>query len=174
MTADRFPSGSLAHQSGQDLCAWQPYAHVLAKKGYRVLDLSFGADLVADVVGAAAQLRAQGSTTVILVGASMGGSAVVAAAPTIKPAVAAVVDLSGPATYEEADALGAAPHLAMPASFVASEDDSPFDTDIRDVYHAAKHSRGRKLLIRKGYEHGIDMVTGSTRTAIEAFLRQHS
>ncbi|MDX6213925.1 MAG: hypothetical protein QOF82_3012 [Frankiales bacterium] len=163
----------LAHQYQQNLCAWQPYAHVLANKGYRVIDISFGDDLVGDVIAAAAQLRAKGSTKVILVGASMGGTTVVAAAALIKPRVAAVIDLSGPSTFQNVSAIDAAPRLAMPAFFVASKDDPPFADNIRAVYAAAVHSPGRKLLIRDSYEHGIDMVQGSTQAAIEAFLRQH-
>jgi pimeloyl-ACP methyl ester carboxylesterase len=163
----------LAHQYGQTLCAWQSYAHVLANKGYRVIDISFGGDLVGDVIAAAAQLRAKGSTKVMLVGASMGGTTVVAAAALIKPRVAAVIDLSGPSTFENVNAIDAAPKLAMPAFFVASKNDTPFADNIRAMYAAAVHSPGRKLLIRAGNEHGIDMVHGSTRAAIEAFLRQH-
>jgi hypothetical protein len=164
----------LAHQSGQDLCEWEPYAYSLAKKGYRAITFSFGTDLVADVVGAAAELRSKGATRVILVGASMGGTTVVAAAPKIKPAVAAVVDLSGPAEYEGVNSIEAAPKLTMPAMFVASKDDQPFVDDIGIVYATATRSPGRKLLIRDGYEHGVDMVKGSTQTAIEAFLRAHA
>jgi hypothetical protein len=164
----------LAHQYEQDLCEWAPYAHELAKKGYLAISFSFGTDLVADVVGAAAELRAKGATRVILVGASMGGTTVVAAALKIKPAVAAVVDLSGPAQWEGVSSIDAAPKLTMPAMFVASREDQPFVDDIRVVYATATKSPGRKLLIRDGYEHGVDMVTGSTQTAIEAFLHAHA
>lgn len=163
----------LAHQFQQNLCAWQPYAHVLANKGYRVVDISFGDDLTGDVIAAAAQLRAKGSTKVMLVGASMGGTTVVGAAALIKPRVAAVIDLSGPSTFQNVSALHAAPGLAMPMFFVASKDDLPYADNIRAVYAAAVRSPGRKLLIRDGYEHGIDMVKGSTQAAIEAFLLQH-
>jgi hypothetical protein len=104
----------------------------------------------------------------------MGGTTVVAAAPKIKPAVAAVVDLSGPADYEGVSSIEAAPKLTMPAMFVASKDDQPFVDDIQVVYATATQSPGRKLLIRDGYEHGVDMVTGSTQTAIEAFLHAHA
>ncbi|MFD0597814.1 alpha/beta fold hydrolase [Catellatospora coxensis] len=84
----------LAHQNGGDVCQWAPYASELAAQGYRVLAFDFGgfgvstagdADNPQQVTAAAAALRADGATGIVLIGASMGGTAVLAAAPAVSP-----------------------------------------------------------------------------------------
>src|SRR5258706_5309871 len=89
----------LAHQVDGTMCNWMPVAKKLADRGYRVLAFDFngfgvsqtttlGAD--EDVVAAAAFLRSDGATSIVLMGASMGGTAVVAAGVEITPPVAGV------------------------------------------------------------------------------------
>ena len=87
----------LAHQGGgapPNLCSWMPYARQLARAGFRVLAFdhrnsgssarvgsptrAWRVDL--DVRGAVAELRRRGATSVVLGGASLGGTAVLAAA----------------------------------------------------------------------------------------------
>jgi dipeptidyl aminopeptidase/acylaminoacyl peptidase len=96
----------LGHQLGSDLCEWLPQARSFARRGYRVLIFDFagfgdsqpGPDgrVDTDVVAAAAQLRRRrGVDRVVLVGSSMGGTAVLSAATRIRPPVAGVVSLSG-------------------------------------------------------------------------------
>jgi pimeloyl-ACP methyl ester carboxylesterase len=96
----------LAHGRGGDLCEWLPYAQRFAERGYQALAFDFegfggsraglGADagIETDVVAAARQLRRRGADRIVLVGSSMGGTAVLAAA-RIRPPVAGVVSLSG-------------------------------------------------------------------------------
>ena len=64
-----------------------------------------------DVVAATAQLRRRGVDRVVLVGSSMGGTAVLSAATRICPPVAAVVSLSGASGFGGVDAQGAMARL---------------------------------------------------------------
>jgi hypothetical protein len=90
VTAGRSPTVVvLAHAGGANLCGWLPYAATLVRAGLRVLAFDFrdyglsgrppkhwlllGNDLAAAVVRA----RATGAKHVFLMGASMGGAAVV-------------------------------------------------------------------------------------------------
>jgi pimeloyl-ACP methyl ester carboxylesterase len=164
----------MVHQLDEDLCEWKPYAQHLAKLGYRVLIFTEGADPPAGVVAAATELRHEGATRILLVGASIGGTTVLAAAAIVKPPVAAVVDLSGPASLNGIDAGSVVPHLTMPILFAAGALDTGFVDDTNTMYESAKKSVGRKLLIVDGGSHGVDLVTGDTQTAIEAFLKKYA
>ena len=98
----------LAHEYPADLCGYWPFAAYLAKRGLR----AFAIDLrcfvrsacpegdargrvVDDLAAAVAELRRRGVTRVALVGASMGGAAVLIAGTRVQPPVAAVVSVSG-------------------------------------------------------------------------------
>jgi dienelactone hydrolase len=79
----------LAHQGGANLCGWLPYAKTLVAAGHRVLAFDFrgwghsegptkrSLDFGRDFAAAVARARAGGARHVFLMGASMGGAAVV-------------------------------------------------------------------------------------------------
>src|SRR6266498_3934920 len=79
----------LAHQGGGSLCGWVSYAKTLVRAGLRVVAFDFrgyGTSerpekrsllLGSDLAAAVAHARASGATHVFLLGASMGGAAVV-------------------------------------------------------------------------------------------------
>jgi pimeloyl-ACP methyl ester carboxylesterase len=163
----------LAHQSGADLCQWKPYAYALSRQGYRVLVFNFSAHLPEDVTGAVAALRARGSQSVVLIGASMGANAVVAAAATVKPPVAAVVSLSAPQVFQGVDASQAAPKLTMPVLYVAGASDGDFAQDARTLYAATK-APGRQLLIVKSGAHGVELMNETVTAVMEKFVRAHA
>jgi pimeloyl-ACP methyl ester carboxylesterase len=179
----------LGHQVGSDLCEWMPHARSFARQGYRVLALDFegygdsqpGAggsgryDL--DVVAAAQELRRRGAERIVLVGSSMGGTAVLAAAAQIDPPVAGVVSLSGPAEYEGVAAAAALPRLRVPVLFAASADDTQFADDARAMYRAAP-VRDKRLLVVPGGAHGTAMIefgdqAASTAAALKKFIAGH-
>jgi pimeloyl-ACP methyl ester carboxylesterase len=112
----------LGHQRGGDLCEWVPMARSYARLGYRALVFDFHDQdrLDDDVVAAVAELRRRGVARVVLVGSSMGGTAVLVAATRIRPAVAGVVSLSGPAVFGDLDARPAVARLRVPALFMAA------------------------------------------------------
>jgi pimeloyl-ACP methyl ester carboxylesterase len=167
----------LGHQSGSDLCEWMPQARRLARRGRQVLAFDFGLDahIRADMVAAAGELRRRGVTRLVLVGSSMGGTAVIAAAAEITPPVAGVVSLSGPEEYQGTDAAAAAPKLRMPVLFVAAEDDPPFDDAARALYQAVP-GHDKRLLIVEGGGHGTALLefgdqAPRTRKALDQFLQ---
>ncbi len=75
------------HERGSNLCEWVPLARSYARLGYRALAFDFRNynRLDYDVVAAVAELRRRGVTKVVLVGSSMGGTAVLVAAARIRP-----------------------------------------------------------------------------------------
>lgn len=157
----------LAHQSNGDLCMWLPYAQTLAERGYRVLTFDFpgfGASMDAlvgmddAVIEAARFLRSDGAGTVVLIGASMGGTASIAAAPQITPPVAGVVSLSAPTDYADAHAIDAAKQLAVPVLYAAAEDDQAYGTVAQALYDATPATTARKLVIVPSGGHGVPLV----------------
>jgi pimeloyl-ACP methyl ester carboxylesterase len=179
-----------AHQSGGNRCQWATYAVEAANAGYRALVFDFagsgdspaGVANDAAVIAAAAYLRAQGAQTVVLVGASMGGTAVLAAAPRITPPVAGVISLSGPAVFQGVDAHAAVGGLAVPVLYAACQNDTGFAEDAATLYAATPTGHPRTLLVVPGCaSHGVQLVdpanqpeAGSVRAAIHDFLAAHA
>lgn len=145
----------LAHQKDSDLCAWLPYARHLNRLGFRSLAFDFktyAVDLVESVRAAADELHRRGARRIILIGASMGGTAVLDAATRI-PTVAGVVSASGPATYGDANASRAIRSLHVPLLFIVARDDEDFVPDARRLFQQAS-SPEKRLEILPGFTHG--------------------
>jgi pimeloyl-ACP methyl ester carboxylesterase len=158
----------LGHQLGGDLCEWLPQARAFAKRGYQALAFDFAGfgdsqhgsadDRVdTDVVAAAEQLRRRGADRIMLVGSSMGGTAVLSAATRIRPPVAGVVSLSGPSSFGGVDARAAMRRLRVPVLLVVGADDRPFQAQARTLY-AATRVRDKRLLVVPGRVHGTGML----------------
>lgn len=147
----------LAHQVDSDLCQWKQIWPDFTAKGYRVMAISMHADITADVVAAVKQLRAQGVQKVVLVGASMGGSAVLAAAGTITPAVQAVVSLSGPSDFGGANAIGAVKTLQVPVAYFAGKQDTEFAGDADSMYDATTEKDKFLHVIDPSSDHGVSL-----------------
>lgn len=173
-----------AHQVAADRCQWLPFAHELARKGYRALVFDmrgYGASTGVrnvnphrDVAAAAAELRRRGARRIVLVGASMGGTGVVAAAPTIRPPISGVVALSAPIGFSGADAVAAARKLRSPALFVAGRDD-PDDARASRALHRAAATKDKKLVIAPTSWHGVDLVSlPSVKRVVVDFIRRTS
>jgi pimeloyl-ACP methyl ester carboxylesterase len=180
----------VGHQVGSDLCEWLPQAREFAGRGYRVLALDFagfgdsqpgsGADAGADsdVVAAAEELRRRGAEEIVLIGSSMGGTAVLSAATRIRPPVAGVVSLSGPASFQGVDAGAAVPRLRVPVLLAAGGDDQPFADDARAMYRAAP-VRDKRLLVVPGGGHGTSLLefgedAPRVLAAVRKFVADHT
>jgi alpha-beta hydrolase superfamily lysophospholipase len=178
----------LAHQSRANFCQWVSYARRLAARGYTAFVFDFrnngrsqqvgyarAGRLPGDVAGAVKYVRAKGATRVFLVGASMGGTAVLAAAANVKPAVAGVVSLSGPRSSGGVDAEAAVPRLQVPVLYVVAEEDSGggFAADARALYERTASS-DKALEVLPGFSHGVSLVAfpGPARDLLEQFLRR--
>ncbi|GIH20266.1 alpha/beta hydrolase family protein [Rugosimonospora africana] len=178
----------LAHMSDGDVCGWLAYALQLAKGGYRAMVFYFhgygtssaGTDdssLDGDVVAAAGYLRGHGVETIALVGASMGGTATVAAATELSPPPAVAISLSAPKFYQGVDALTAAGKLTVPVLYAVGQGDTDFTGQTQALYDATPASTGRTILIAPTTAHGTGMVgaPGSqVRDAMDKALRDHA
>ena len=177
----------LAHQVEDSLCQWAPYAVELARRGYRVLAFDFpgvgyssdtvsGQSLDATVVAAAALLRSQGATAIVLIGASLGGTVSLVAATEIQPPVAGVVSVSGPALFQDMAASKAAPKLTVPVLYAAGRADEEFARDAQTLYDATPGTVDRKLVIVAAGLHGVDLVADGSEVeaAVTAFLTAHA
>ncbi len=183
----------LAHGPHGDVCEWLPYARVLVGLGYHVFLFDFnghGASGLSpdapvdphfdrDVAAAVGRLRGAGAAKVVLLGSEIGGLASVVAAADIRPAVAGVVDLSGPSQVSGLDGPGAATRLAVPALFVDSAQDQNMG-EVREVYDADRYAE-RRLAVIPGYAHGLNLLdatmdpgSAANRTLVESFLQSHA
>lgn len=192
----------LAHEYFADLCNWLPYGLFLSRAGFRVLLFDFrdfglssrvtgtrAARLDADVRGAIAELRRRGAGKVVIVGASIGGSAVLAAAASSRPPVAGVVSISAPDTrslradlaeYAAAlDPTAAAARIRSPLLFLHAKDDQivPPTTSTR-LYRAAT-VKDKRLVITPCCGHGTSLIDDpesgpSMRNLVLKFIRDHT
>jgi pimeloyl-ACP methyl ester carboxylesterase len=195
-----FGSGSvgvvLAHQVDNDQSAWFPFAQRLASHGYRVLtfdlrgycpggvdgcssgspDVEASAD---DVDAAVRFIQGGGARTVFLIGASVGGQAVLESAARSGGVIAGVVSLSAPEffAYEiDAETLAG---VTMPSLLIAGRDDGDAATAARDF---SRWVRGpTDLLVMDTAEHGTDLVSPESPTLartvsgrILAFLERYA
>jgi hypothetical protein len=168
----------LAHEKGDNLCSWLPYAHHLARLGFTALAFDFktyAAELVESVVAAADELRRQGAGGVVLIGASMGGTAVRDAARKV-PDVLGVVSASGPASYGDANAASAVRRLRVPVLFMVAHDDGEFLSDARSPYGHAR-SADKALEVLAGFAHGTGFfaapLSGPALRLTDQFVIEH-
>jgi pimeloyl-ACP methyl ester carboxylesterase len=178
----------LVHQSNGSACQWLPYAKVLATQGYRAFAIEVngsGSSIPSEqrmddeVVAATAYLRAAGVRSVVLVGASMGGTAVLGAAAKTSPKVDGVVSLSAPASFADVDATAAVGGLTVPALFICGAYDAPFADAARAFYAAAPPETKPQLIIPADSGHGVALVdpdsgNDAARISLATFLKAHS
>jgi len=160
----------LAHEGGADLCGWLPYARTLQDAGLRVFafdfrryglsETPFRADLALgrDLAGAVARVRGDGAAKVFLMGASMGGAAVVQNSAGID--VAGRISLSGTRLwrgYGVNDPAGVR-RVSAPFLYVGSRDDwrAP-RPEARSVFSMIG-SADKKIVLYPGSDHGWDLV----------------
>ncbi|HEY3181486.1 MAG TPA: alpha/beta fold hydrolase [Gaiellaceae bacterium] len=157
----------LGHQYLSDHCELMDFARELAARGLRAIAIDFrgygassggdGRRLDRDLAAAAARLREDGATRVFLVGASMGGTAALAAASWIAPSVDGVISLSGPAQFRGLDALRAVKRSRVAVRFLASRADRRFAADARTLMKAAR-AKDKAIVIYAGGRHGSSLL----------------
>jgi alpha-beta hydrolase superfamily lysophospholipase len=124
---------TLAHMYPAEAPSWYPFARKLAAAGYMALAFNFrgfadsqgqkNIPKTVDDIGAAKRfLRRSGAKDVAFVGASMGGTASIAAAVTEDPM--AVVSVSAPLRFMGLDAVPATTHVQRPVLLMAAHDDA--------------------------------------------------
>jgi len=123
---------TLAHMYPADATSWYPVARKLASAGYMALAFNFRgyADsdgpknipkTPLDVQAARDFLRHNGARDVVFIGASMGGTASIAAAQTGNPI--ALVTVSAPLRFLGLDAVPATTSVQRPVLLMAAKDD---------------------------------------------------
>jgi esterase/lipase len=193
----------LVHEYPADLCGFWPFADYLGKRGLRVLDIDlrcFGLSacpegdakgrVVDDIAAAVAELRRRGASSVALVGASMGGAAVLIAGTKVRPPVDAVVELSG--EVDPTNLVGGIPlnagaavrQLVVPTMFVVATNDRYVSVDeTRAMYQAVK-TRDKRLEALSGPSdglHGWELLNNATggeftpvAAKVAAFIAAHT
>ncbi len=183
----------LAHESGgAGICGWLSTMRWLAGAGLRTVAIDlrgyppsgeprfaiyhhYAPDLQT-AVDAAHSFKAK---TVLLMGASLGGAAVVTEAPKLH-GISGVVSLSGELELptSELDAIGAAPRLRTPLLVVASRDDGYLDAaDARKLVRMAA-STDKRAVVYPGTFHGWDLLDvapyrARVRAVLLRWLRAH-
>jgi dienelactone hydrolase len=166
-----------ANESGNDPCPWLPFAGELARSGDRVAVFSYGAGAAdAQLLAVARALRGAGAGRVGLIGASVGGRAVIQAAARNPAFVAAAVSLSAERSVAALpEILPGARRIRVPSFYIGSREDgyTTFGRETRD-FHRVTPARVNKMLLVPGGDHGVDLLSDSNgprvRGAIVAFL----
>ena len=185
-----FGSGSvgvvLAHMFPADQRSWWPFAAKLADDGYRVLTFDFRGycpggnagcsggskeipKIWEDVAAAAVYLRDAGAARVMLVGASMGGTAslLAAAQPEVHPS--AIVTLSAPLSFEGLTIdPGTLQNVAAPKLFIAGTGDATAAQAAQRLYDDALGAR--RVDIVPADDHGTDLLTGTRGEEVEKLI----
>ena len=157
----------LAHQYFSDHCEFMAFARELAQLGYRAVSIDFRCNGLSscgsvmrmdrDVAAAARRLRADGATRVELVGASMGGTAVLVAAARIRPVVDGVVSLSGPSYFRGLSAGLAVKRSRVPLRLLVSKGDRRFARDASFLMKVAV-AKDKAILRLAGTAHGSTIL----------------
>lgn len=160
----------LLHQTdGDAACGWLPAAQLMAARGTQVVVFDmcgYGGSHCDDnkpptaatqVTAAVTWARQHGAARVTVVGASMGGSVALGTARQVAPQ--AVVDLSGPMSWDGVQGSAtAARSLRIPLLAAASPDDP--DSDAAALKKAVASNPGpHHRFVRTEDGHGIEMLT---------------
>lgn len=173
----------LAHMYPADQTSWFDFAAELATQSYQALTFDFRgygesqgskdiAHIDRDVVAAVHAIGRAGAKRIVLVGASMGGTASLmaaaqltspSAAPESGPELRGVVTLSAPVEFRGLSARQAVSALSLPMLFVAADG----DVGAQNARELAKLTSNRgDLLIVPGDEHGTNLLLGPSRDQV--------
>ena len=153
----------LTHMRGRDQTSWFPFARFVAESGYKVLTFDFrgygkstgtkDTRMDRDLEAAIAYMRAKGAKQVVLIGASMGGTAVIELASESQ--VQGVAALSPPAEFGRINALTAVESMVIPLLLIVAENDFQYYSDARKIESAAAATQ---FLLVEGQQHGTNMI----------------
>ncbi len=171
----------LSHMYPADQKSWYATAKQLASEGYLVLTYDFrgygfseGSQQIEhfdlDVVAACQEIADAGAENVVLIGASMGGTASLKAAatlfgsqlssanvPTPRLTIAGVATLSAPVSFKGLSVGKSISQIYCPLLFVAAKEDSGADEALE---LERLSSNTGQLEIVSGSDHGTDLLTG--------------
>jgi len=166
----------LAHGAAFDRASWRGFAAVLVAHGYQVLAIDFRGygkskpgsakdALFEDVLAAVRYLRRSGAPRVSVVGASMGGGAVLRAAAVAAPGEIDRVVLLSPAPTPD-------PAAIKPTTLFIASRDEPAIERIREQFARAREPK--RLVLLPGSAHAQHIFdtdqADALRTAVLDFL----
>ncbi len=181
----------LSHMFPADQKSWYAVAKRLAADGYQVLTYDFrgyglseGSKEIAyldrDVIAACQTLTDAGATRVVLVGASMGGTASLKAASVLftsqlsasqtagrRITVAGVASLSAPVSFEGLAAGKSIGDIYCPLLFIAAKDDAGADEAL-ELQRLSSNTGDLKIV--SGSDHGTDLLTGTQADKVYGIL----
>jgi pimeloyl-ACP methyl ester carboxylesterase len=168
----------LAHMFPTDRTSWAELGSLLADRGYRSLAFDFRGyggsggerdipEIWRDVLAAIDALRDRGVRRIVLIGASMGGTASLIAAARTE--VQGVITLSAAGTFM---GLSAPPEVLQavdePKLFIAAQGDGSASTTAQSFYDTA--SGAKRLEIVTGADHGTDLLEGQQAEAVRGLI----
>jgi len=169
----------LAHMRGADRSTWDPIIADLTAAGYSTLAFDFrgygdstgtrDTRLDVDLAAAVARARSDGATKVVIIGASMGGTAVLAGGADL--GVDGAVAISAPAEFLGLDGARGAAELDVPLLLIDSEDDKPYVDQLSTIGDAT----GADLVVFSGSAHGTAIFAthdSEITSAILTFIEQ--
>jgi pimeloyl-ACP methyl ester carboxylesterase len=170
-----------AHMYPNDQRAWWDFAAEVGGQGYAALTFDFrgygetgGSQDIAridrDLIAAVRHLRERDYQRVVLVGASMGGTAVlkVAARDEFDGLVAGVVAVSAPESFRGLLARDDVGNIEVPMLFVASEGDGSAVDSLESLYERASGFKEQKVY--SGDAHGTELLDGEHAEEFKALL----
>ena len=178
-----------AHMFPNDQRAWAPFAAEVAGQGYAALTFDFrgygetgGQQDVSridrDLVAAVRFLRERDYDQVVLVGASMGGTAAlkVAAREDLADVIVGVVAISAPESFRGLVARDDVSRISVPVLFVASEGDDAAAQSLASLFERAGGPKDRRLF--SGSAHGTELLesehTAEFKVLVLDFVRTAS
>jgi esterase/lipase len=172
----------LLHMYPSDRTAWSPFAELLAEEGYTALAFDFRgygnsdgdrvvSEIWRDTLAAVRFMRQRGHDRIVLVGASMGGTAALIVGA--REELDGVVALSAPSSFMGLTILPEALEIIEePKLFVAAEGDTSAAATAQQLYAAVPQPK--RIEVVDGSAHGIELVVGSegaaVRRSVVAFL----
>jgi pimeloyl-ACP methyl ester carboxylesterase len=172
-----------AHELRGGACQWIPFARRLARLGYLTIAFDFrgygqsqtprrsaASRQPADVIAAAKLSRSLGAKKVVVVGASMGGTAVVVAAANARTVVNGIIAVSAPSSYGRMDGVAAARRLQMPVLYIAGDKDPGFADEARVLYEATASTDKALEILDSGHHGALLASQPVARSLIERFV----
>lgn len=169
----------LAHEFESDQSSWSGFASDLAKQGYAVLTFNFRGygksqgsrdipSMDRDVSGAIKFMsETHDAERIVLIGASMGGTASLIAADRAEIPVAT---LSAPVSFKGLDAGDHVAGIGAPKLFIAADGDSAASKSARELFRrAADPEAGLELLI--GNAHGTALLDSKQSDKVATLLK---
>lgn len=164
----------LAHMRGADRSTWDPIVGDLNSTGYNTLAFDFrgygdssgkrDTNLDIDLAAAVDQARSDGAATVVLIGASMGGTAVLAGGAAL--GADGVIAISAPGGFLGLDGAGGAADISAPVLLIDTEGDRPYVDDLTAIEANTEAS----LITFSGSAHGTAIFSTHDAEITSAIL----